>query len=106
MQIYDNMPKEQNLGKRIVLEFLDFIRYKIENDSLTLEEADSIAKTLESGLNLTGTADDFARFYGKSKTNVTTVIDRKMLPKPRRLVIHSFNAFRKVIPKGWIHKET
>ena len=100
------MPKEQNLGKRIVLEFLDFIRYKIENDSLTLEEADSIARTLESGLDLTGTADDFARFYGKTKTNITTVIDRKMLPKPRRLVIHSFNAFRKVVPSSWIHKKT
>ena len=100
------MPKEQNIGKRIVLEFLDFIRFKIENDSLTLEEADSIARTIENSLDLTGTADDFAKFYGKSKTNVTTVIDRKMMPKPRRLVIHSFNAFRKAIPKSWFHKET
>lgn len=101
------MPKEQSLGKKIVLEFLDFIRFKIESDSLTMEDADSIARTFENSLNLTGTADDFARFYGKTKTNVTTVIDRKMLPKPRRLVMHSFNAFRKVIPSSWhIHKET
>jgi len=105
MQIYENMPKEQSIGKKIALEFLDYIRFKIESDSLTLEEAESIARTFESGLNLTGTADDFARFYGKSKTNVTTVIDRRMMPKPRRLVVHSFNAFRKVIPKGWFHKE-
>lgn len=106
MQIYNNMPKEQSVGKKIALEFLDFIRFKIENDSLTLDEVESIARTLESGLDLTGTADDFARFYGKSKTNVTTVIDRRMLPKPRRLVVHSFNAFRKAIPKGWVHKKT
>ena len=82
------MPKETNLGKRIALEFLDYLRFKVESDSLTVEEVDSIAKTFESSLNLTGTADDFARFYGKSKTNVTTVIDRKMISRPKR--IHLF----------------
>lgn len=98
------MPEKTNFAKRIILEFLDFIRFKIENDSLTMEEADSIAKTIENSLNLTGTTDDFARFYGKSKTNVTTVIDRKMLPKPRRVLLHSFNLFRNAIPKSWVHK--
>ena len=97
------MSNEQSVGKKIILEILDYVRFKIENDSLTLEEADSIAKTIQDSLNLIGTADDFAKFYGKSKTNITTVIDRKMLPRPRRLVVHSFNAFRKVIPSKWIH---
>ena len=99
------MQKEQCPGKKIALEFLDFIRFKLENDSLTIEEAESIAKTIESGLNLVGTADDLARFYGKTKTNVTTVIDRKMLSRPKRLVLHSFNEFRKAIPHSWVHKD-
>lgn len=99
------MQKEQSLGKRIALEFLDFLRFKVENDSLTMEEVESIAKTFEESVNLTGTADDFARFYGKSKTNVTTVIDRKMMSRPRRLVVHSFNEFRRNKPASWIHRE-
>ena len=99
------MQKEQSVCKRIALEFLDYIRFKIESGSLSMEEVESIAKAMENEMDLTGTADDFARFYGKTKTNVTTVIDRRMLPKPRRIVIHSFNAFRKVVPKSWIHKE-
>ena len=100
------MPENTNIAKRIILDFLDFIRFKIENDSLTLEEADTIAKTIAGGLNLTGTTDDFARFYGKTKTNVTTVIDRKMLSKPRRVLLHSFNEFRRSVPRTWtFHKE-
>lgn len=95
------MSDNQNFAKQIILDFLDYVRYKIENDRLTLEEADSIAKTIQSTMSLTGTADDFARFYGKTKTNVTTVIDRRMLPKPRRALLHSFNEFRKVIPSSW-----
>lgn len=99
------MQKEKRPGKEIILEFLDFLRYKIENESLTFDEAESIARTLEDGLNLVGTADDLARFYGKTKTNVTTVIDRKMLSRPKRLVLHSFNEFRRAVPRSWIHKE-
>lgn len=96
---------EGPLGKRIAIEFLDYLRFKLENNSLTMEEVESLARTLENGLLLSGTADDFARFYGKTKTNVTTVIDRKMLSKPRRLVMHSFNEFRKAVPASWIHKK-
>jgi len=99
------MPNNQNFAKEIILEFLDYIKYKIENDSLTMEEADSIAKTIQSGLPLSGTADDFARFYGKTKTNVTTVIDRRFLPKPKRVLLHSFNEFRKVVPSTWNHNQ-
>lgn len=31
--MYNNMPKEQNNFKGIVLEFLDYLRYKVENDN-------------------------------------------------------------------------
>ena len=95
------MSKETNIGKRIVLEFLDFLRFKVENDRLTMEDTEAIARTLESSLDLTGTADDFARFYGKTKTNVTTVIDRKMLSKPERRVSYRFREFQRARPEGW-----
>lgn len=97
------MTNNQSRGKQIILEFLDYIRFKITNDTLTFEEADAIAKVLENSLNLTGTAEDLSKFYGKTKTNVTTVIDRKMLSRPKRSVLHSFNEFRKVVPPSWIH---
>lgn len=101
MQIYDNTEKESSVWKRIVLEILDFLRFKIENDKLTMEEMESISRTVESGLNLTGTIDDFARFYGKPKENVKVVINRKVLAKPSRHVLYPFRSFMKARPKGW-----
>lgn len=95
------MSQETNFAKEIIIEFLDYLRYKVENDRLTMQDTEAIARTLESNLNLVGTADDFARFYGKSKTNVTTVIDRKFLPKPSRLVVYRFGDFRRAVPSGW-----
>lgn len=46
------MSENQSIGKKIILEILDYLQYKIENDVLTLEEADSISHLLEEGLPL------------------------------------------------------
>ena len=94
----------QYFGKKLVLEFLDFLRYKIETDGLTVDEVEALAKTLEKGLPLSGTAQDFARFYERSKDNVNVVLSRKMLSPPTRKVLYSFNAFRKVVPASWRQK--
>lgn len=106
MQMYENNTKEQGVGKRILLEFVDFLRYKIENDSLTLEEMDSIAKAVESSVVLYGTTEDFARFYHHSKDNVKVVICRKMIEAPKRVMLYSFNKFRRLIPESWRLRKT
>ena len=69
------MSENQSIGKKIILDFLDFIRFKVENDTLTLEETESLSHMFENNLILTGTLDDIARFYGKPKENVKVVID-------------------------------
>lgn len=99
------MSREQNFAKEIILEFLDYIRYKVENDRLTLSEADSIAKTIQSGLKLNGTVDDLCEFYGQNRSNVKAVIGRKMLGKPERRVYYPFNEFQKVVPSTWIKSD-
>lgn len=105
MQSYNKDSDNKELGKKILLEFLDFIRFKVENNLLTMEEIDGAARMIEEHIPLVGTADDLARFYGQSMTNVSSVINRRMIKKPIRRVFHSFNEFRKVVPKSWItHK--
>lgn len=94
----------QGDSTKLLLDFIDFLRFKVVNERLTFEEVESLAKTFQANLNLTGTADDFAEFYGKTKTNVTTVIDRKMSSKPKRVVLYSFKEFREVVPSSWTHK--
>lgn len=93
MQNYNIMADNQNAAKKIVLDVLDYIRFKIENDRLTMAEVESIARTIEGGLNLSGTIDDLSAFYGQPKNNVKTVICRKLIDKPERRVSYRFNAF-------------
>ena len=47
----------ENTGKRILLEFLDFFRYKVDNDLLTMEEVESLAKAIEENVKILGTAE-------------------------------------------------
>ena len=90
-----------NLAKRLLSEFLSFLLYKIDNDLLTMEEMDSLSKTVETNLRLIGTVDDFAKFYDQPRTNISSVIHRKLLDKPKRRVFYSFNSFRRIIPNKW-----
>lgn len=90
-------------GKQILLEFLAFLQFKVENDLLTMEEIQSFINTLDANITVLGTIDDFAAFYNQSRTNISSVIHRRMIEKPVRKVYYSFKAFRKIVPERW-HK--
>ena len=90
-----------SVSKRLLLEFIDYLRYKVENDLLTVDEISGAAKSAMENLNLVGTTEDFARFFGQPKTNVSSVINRRMICKPVRRVFYSFNAFLKIVPESW-----
>lgn len=87
--------------KSTLSEFLSFLKYKVDNDLLTMEEVESLAHTIEEGLTVRGTTDDLANFYGQPKTNISSLISRKMVKKPVRRVYYSFKAFRKIVPEKW-----
>ena len=101
MQKYDNKAKEPNFWKGIILEFLDFLRYKVENDKLTMKEVEAFSRILQENLPVSGTISDFAEYYKKPEVNVRVAINQRMIPKPTRRVFYPFNAFRKCIPDSW-----
>ena len=100
-QRYNNKPIHQNLSKKILLSTIDYLRYKVENEKLTVSEMQSLIRVFCEGLNLEGTADDFAEFFGKSKNNVKVAICRNMMDKPIRKVLYPFSKFLKIIPRTW-----
>lgn len=91
----------KDIGKTILREFLGFLLYKIDNDLLTMDEVESMARIIEENLPVYGTVDDIARFYGQSRTNVSSAINRRMIDKPVRRVFYRFDRFRKVVPDKW-----
>lgn len=95
------MRTEQTLVKKIISDVLGFLKYKVDNDKLTLEEEQAIVRMIEKNLPLSGTSDDFARYYKQSPVNVRSVINRRMLDKPVRKVMYPFLSFIKIIPSRW-----
>ena len=71
-------------------------------DSCTIEEMRSVSNALISNMDVRGTADDFAQFFGKSVDSVRHVLHRKVVDKPKRQVTHSFAKFLKQGPKSWL----
>lgn len=82
MQRYENKPNEQGVAKRILLEFLDYLRYKIENDKLTMGEVEGLSRMLQENLPLSGTIADFAEYYKKPEVNVRVAINSAVANYP------------------------
>lgn len=85
---------------RAILKF-----YEQRLDGCTMKEAKSVTNAIMENMDIDGTLDDFAEFYGKSKDAVSSVIKRRMIEKPKRnVVLYPFHAFRKIVPSSWRKK--
>lgn len=88
--------------KKILLDILSYYEKKLDEDACTMEEMESVIKTLEENMIVYGRIEDFAEHYGKSKDAVNGIIKRKMIQKPRRnVVLYPFHVFRRLVPDSW-----
>ena len=101
MTLFSNNPI-----KTLLLEVLDFLKYKVETDQCTAEEIRKFADIATEQLDTLATTKEIAEFYGESESNVRNILARRVIPKehkPKRKVYVSFNLFAKLKPKSWKH---
>ena len=55
------------LSEEVLLNAVDFLRRKIVEGDLTVGEYESLSRLFGEGLNLMGTADDFAEFFVRNR---------------------------------------
>ena len=87
--------------KEIVSEFLGFLKYKVDNDTLTMDDVKALAECIMNNLPVLGTVEDIAGFYGRSQDSVRHVISGFVFAKPRRRVHYPFRAVSAQVPKSW-----
>jgi hypothetical protein len=88
-----------------LIEILDYYKHKLLHGGCTMEEIDSVKRTIVENMEISGTIGDFADFYGKSKDAVNGIIKRNLIAKPRRnVVLYPFHKFRSIIPASWRRK--
>ena len=90
-----------SFSSKILSEILAYYQHKIDNNLCTMEDINDAIKVLEENMVVYGSISDFANFYGKSESNVRAEISRKLLAKPKRVLLYPFHAFRKIIPEKW-----
>lgn len=90
--------------KHILLNILDFLRYKVDNDQCTAEELRKFSDIATKELNTSATIDELSDFYEQSRSNVSNVISRRPIPKdkkPKRRIYYNFAWFNSIIPDSW-----
>lgn len=90
--------------KTYLAEILDYYKYKLDNNLCTMEEMNSLAKTIQENMEIQGTISDFAKFYDQPESSVRATISRKLLAKPKRKVHYPFHKFVKIVPEKWREK--
>lgn len=93
---------DENKVQDELIRLLDFYKEQLANGNCTLGAMESFYKTLMQNIDVVGTVEDFAKFYGVSEANVRSVINRYSTDKPKRRVFYRFNLFTKIIPKKWL----
>lgn len=88
-------------AKKNLLEILDYYKFKVKNNGCTLSEMNATINALESNMDIDGTISDFAKFYGVPEHKIRNNISRKLLAKPKRVLLYPFHKFRKIIPVSW-----
>lgn len=91
-------------ANKLLSEILGFYKYKVDNNLCTMDEMNDAIKALESNMEIHGTISDFARFYGVSESNVRASIARKLIAKPKRVLLYPFHKFVRIIPDRWRKK--
>ncbi len=87
--------------KNILLDMIDFYRYKIVNDKCTSEDMKAAFELLRDKAVSEATIKDIANFYSQSENNVRNVVSRKVMSKPKRAVLYNFFDVANIIPESW-----
>ena len=91
---------DETIIRKILCEFLGFLQYKVMNGGFTLDEEQALLSVFKD-VPVSATADDIAGYYGRTPEAVRAVVSRKMISKPKRRVLYSFNEFRRIAPDKW-----
>lgn len=91
-------------AKDYLIEILDFYKYKLQTGGCGMSEMNDVLHALEENMELNGSIEDFAKFYGQTEQNIRTTINRNLIDKPKRKILYPFHKFSKVIPPKWRKK--
>lgn len=96
------MDKNEINVQEELIRLLDYYKETLANGGCTIGAMESVYKTMLENLDVVGTVEDFAKFYGVSEDSVRHVINRYMVQKPTRRVFYPFHPFTKIIPHKWL----
>ena len=91
--------------EEITIDVLELFIERLKGGDCPLSQLEAVYKAYAENMDVSATADDLARHFGKSKVAVHGVIKRSLTTKPKRNITHySFKNFIKVMPPSWKKK--
>ena len=92
------------LLKGLIIETLDKWKSDLINNRCTPTEIKSLANMMLENVEADATLDEIAQHFGQSKSNVSNIIARRFLGRPKRVVVYPFQKILKIVPHSWFKR--
>lgn len=86
--------------KQMLLDIIDFVRFKVATDNCTPKEMQEVFKFVSEHTITKATTADIAKFYEQSPSNVRNIISRWGI-KGESKSYYDFCELQKYVPKSW-----
>lgn len=80
--------------RQTLINFLTYCIERLRNGECTEEELESAYREVVTHIDVRGTCDDFARFYGQPKTNIRNVLSRRYIPETQKPKLQTCNRLK------------
>ena len=90
--------------REALADFFGMLEYKTRHNVLCAEDVAVLLAAIREAGGVRATVKDIAGYYGQSEDNVRHVINRNIMPAPKRCVYYDFGVFRKRVPAKWTNR--
>lgn len=88
-------------AKDILLCVLRRWEHDLIYNKCTPAQVKSLCDLVINNVDMDASLDEIAEQFGQSKNNVSNIIARRFIGKPKRVVLYPFQKILKIIPQSW-----
>lgn len=94
--------ENEDIAQEVVLGVIRKWEYDIIHNKCTPAQIKSVYNALVNNLEMDASLDEMAEHFGQSKSNVSNIISRRFIGKPKRKVLYPLHKIIKIVPRNWL----
>lgn len=97
--------ENDEMVKDVLLGVLNKWKQDLVNGRCTLQQMRSLLNIVVENVDMDASLDEIADHFGQSKNNVSNVIARRYIGRPKRKVLYPLQKIIQIVPQSWLRRK-